>query len=399
MAGTNGVAPSRAAPNDTQLAPRSLWGALLGPPCIVLYGQKGAGKSTETVAAFPDGLFFVPYETALQPAIGVLGYTPRTILARNFMEVMAQLAEMHKAGYKPSAVIIDDFSVTAANTERALAQNNKGWDLVQLVRDWAFYVRDACRYTLGIPTVFSAHEGAAKQVKGRIIRAGPHLPGQLPEDFCGPADIAARLVYDAGRKSHPAVYRVNYDPNWILGDRTRSLIDGGPANLAECFRCNGIPLPRGTGLEWQEEVVAMMASELLGGRPERDVTNMAWRYIQEKGYTQNERHLEWALRDGIDRAYILRARGARLTNTFGLDPNWKPGQAAGATPQSVQPSVQGPFAGPGQAPGVATAPSPTSSASSPISPASPGPQAQPQPSGPPNFIGSPGSAAGRGPNT
>ncbi|MDO8688736.1 MAG: hypothetical protein Q7R39_01765, partial [Dehalococcoidia bacterium] len=109
------------------------------------------------------------------------------------------------------------------------------------------------------------------------------------------------------------------DPNYVSKDRHGVTPDYAPFNLREILRSAGYRLSRWPGLEWQDAVADGIAHGILALPPNvesKDVLQKALDYMRQQGYA--DLYIRWALRDGLDRAILSRARKASVFSGFGI---------------------------------------------------------------------------------
>ncbi len=364
MAGTNSVAVTGASSQpggasapaaqqqqpSTSLALPGRFGPFGGPLSFWIFGQQKVGKTLAALQVAP-GLtpIFTPLPAEAAAAVGYAGIQPWLFVTPTLEVATDGILYLIRERIRVAAILLDDVGIMAENTANALKRSGlDGWDLIQALRARIFNLRDLARYHLEAHTLFTSHEGGPKTIKGRVIRAGPLLPGQLTEDIAGPLEGVLRMVVDPMVSPRSTRFRTASDPAWVQGDKTGAVLDNGPANLAECLRAVGVPLPRYPGLEWQDEIAEAIAVELLAGMQQKEVLTRALYYIKQRGWAQDQRHVEWAFYDGLDRAELRRKRQNRLGTVFGIDMNWAPPVAPAAPQNTSNTSTSpGPAAGRG----------------------------------------------------
>lgn len=344
----------------------------------MIYGLQKIGKSL-TVADFAyDALVFAPDTSVWDGPRDWYGVGPRyrgegapTYNVRKvwtFPDIYELFMQMTAAGYAPPLLVIEDFNVIYKNSEDAAARTGlSGWDLVSAVRQQALIVLGFCRNLLPCSTILLAHEGKEEHsVRGRAVRGGPLVPGQLVEDMGLLLDGVVRMVLDptTGRKPVSSMFRTLPDANWIQGFRG-GIPDKAPANLRECLRAAGYATPYPKGLEWQDGVSDEVAARALAGinrklslrdsvkiaMAETLTGDMGKRYFNPDPDTGAFRHFRAALQNGADRATLNLLRRRSLYVDLGLDipPELTAGMSVG-------------FAAPVAAPAPATAATPPASA-------------------------------------
>lgn len=271
---------------------------------VALYGPSGVGKTTDLLYSFPTGLFVAP-PGALKPADHVVGFVPESIEAATIMDA-TKIVKDHGKSTKYDAIIVDDFSLLSEATVNVLEKKHTGFKLWGALRDAVLDFRDTARHA-GLHVVLTAHESTPRTVSGTFVRGGPRLPGRLPEDLPTACDLVLRAAYDGTRRGWHAVYRCTIDDTqWITKDRHGVTPDKAPMNTAEILRAAGYQIRRAPGLEWQEELVEVLATALyMPGSDEKALMQEAVELCREK--TQNDLHVRWVMRDALDRAAIRRA--------------------------------------------------------------------------------------------
>jgi len=308
-------------------------GKLSEPVFGCIYGPSGVGKTTDTLYSFPRALFVAP-PGALKPAATVVGYAPRTTKreAMTVMEVTDLLSRIDRKEF--DAVCVDDFSLLVERTVMHFNKKLKGWDLWRTIRNKVIEFRDAAR-SVGVHVMLNAHEKAPEVKDGKLIRGGPALPGQLPNDLPPATDLCLRAwalpkteeptaqlngVVIKNRIGWPVVYRCDVqEADWSTKDRHGVTPEFSPMNVGEILRLAGYDIRRAPGLEWQEDVVERVSEYLVreGVPLTKDAAGpilaAAVERIRQKGLTDNPMHIRWTLRDAVDRAALKRARSSMLT--------------------------------------------------------------------------------------
>lgn len=289
-----------------------------------VYGPSGMGKTTDLIYSFPRGLFFAR-PGALKPSFNVVGYTPANVPVTTIEAAIAQVEAEAKAK-RYDTLVVDDFSLMVNDSFNVIeaAQTGKanGFAIWGELNRKICKLRDTARMC-GMHVIFSCHESAPTTKDGRFIRGGPKLPGKLPEDFPGVVDTVLRTALDKGRVGWHGVYKCTIDdPNYVTKDRHGVVPETAPMNLGEILRLAGYAIHRAEGLEWQEEIAQAVAEELLGIKVDAGYAKKSAAVAQEAvkvmdTVTDNKLHQRWALRDGFDRATLLRARESILS-TFGV---------------------------------------------------------------------------------
>lgn len=287
------------------------------PMVAVLYGVPKTGKTTDILYSLPRSFFFAR-PPALKPSIKVVGYEPppNQIWYTNRIQEMTKY--LPKLGSEFDSVAVDDFSVQAEETYNAIKAAYKGsnnyapWGFLrQEVIDFINAARDCGKHV-----IINTHEGPPKTKNGAVIRGGPQLPTDLPEKLPALADTVLRAYPDPNRLGPwKMVYRcTETDPNYISGDRNGVTPDMAPMNLGEIMRAAGYKLRRAPGLEWLDEVAELIAGYLLNATSQQqpEVMAAAADYMRTRGVT-NDLHMRWAMRDGLDRAMLRKARSNILS--------------------------------------------------------------------------------------
>lgn len=301
------------------------------PAVAITYGPSKTGKTTDCIFSFPDAIF-IALRTALKPSESVVGIQIPDDHVLNLPTVTEATKEIRKIaarkGKKPSAVVVDDFSLQCEATMSVLERSKSGFKLWGALRDEVLEFRDAAREG-GMHVIVNAHENAPRTVNGAYIRGGPRLPGRLPEDFPANCDLVLRAVPDPMRPGWKMAYRcTEQDPSYVTGDRHGRTPDMAPMNLGEILRAAGYVLPRPQGLEWMDDVVAA-ASDSLFDRPgdEAAILMNVTQHVVDRmrpavGYDERTRErallvARWVIRDARDRAILRRARQNPLA-TYGI---------------------------------------------------------------------------------
>lgn len=288
------------------------------PAFVIVYGVVKSGKTSDCIFSFPNA-HYVALEAALKPGANVVGYE----VPKNRITTVSRISDatqlLLKLPRNITEVVVDDFSLLAETTFSLLEKRYNGFRLFGELRDEVLEFRNAARATNRHVTV-TCHESAPTQKSGALVRGGPRLPGRLPEDLPASCDLVLRTGIDPNRKGPwPGIYRCTAsDPSYISGDRHGVTPDFAPMNLGEILRAAGYALSRAPGLDWMEPVVEGIATSLLAKPPDQEqaVINSAVNYMLTS-CTNNKLHVRWALRDGIDRSILRRAR-SNVLSAFGV---------------------------------------------------------------------------------
>jgi hypothetical protein len=292
------------------------------PAVVITYGPSKTGKTTDCIYSFPNAIF-IALRAALKPSESVVGFQIPDEHVFNLPTVTEATKEIRKIaarkGPKPTAVVVDDFSLQCEATMSVLERTKSGFKLWGALRDEVLEFRDAAREG-GMHVIVNAHENAPRTVNGAYIRGGPRLPGRLPEDFPANCDLVLRAVCDSMRPGWKMAYRcTEQDPSYVTGDRHGVTPDMAPMNLGEILRSAGYKLSRPPGLEWMEEVVAAVSGALFD-RPADEPTILlnATQHVVDRmrpaaGYDEATRTralliTRWVIRDARDRAVLRRSR-------------------------------------------------------------------------------------------
>lgn len=291
----------------------------LDPSFSILCGDLKAGKTSDALSAFPRAVY-VAAPGALSPAETVWGFEAP---ARYDLETFADVRKFSE-GLTPAhlALVIDDATLIADRTAGYLSREKSlgGWELWGAVLLQAIHLRDTLRRR-GIHIVFTAHLRTAHMENGVRVKGGPSFQGQCATKVPAAADLLLRAEArggggggDAfggagsnGALGWPMVYRTAPSPDWFQGSRYNTP-DMSPMNLREILNLAGFRLPRLPGLEWQEPVAEQLAQRLIAvGLTEKEKVSEAIKRVRDYCYakfTKNRRHVDWAIRDGYDRAIL-----------------------------------------------------------------------------------------------
>jgi len=312
------------------------------PAFTCIYGKSGAGKTTDCLFSFPRALFIAP-PGALKPALTVAGYVPRQTKqeAPHIMAVTELLPKISKKDF--DAAVVDDLSLLIERTVAFYSAKLKGWDLWGEVRKQLLNFRDAGR-RCGLHLIVNAHEKEPEVKDGKPVRGGPSLPGKMPNEFPPATDLFVRAVpmpkagaistgdvpqYALDRPGWPVAYRCQVqEADWSTKDRHGVTPDWAPMNVGEILRMAGYNIRRLEGLEWQENAVAQIALLLIPIMEQTatspagtlkgamaPVLTPAVERMKAKGV--NPLHIQWTLRDAVDRASLTYSR-KNMLQPFGV---------------------------------------------------------------------------------
>lgn len=294
------------------------------PPTVMVcvYGKPKKKKTSDAIAAFPNGLFLgVPSAIALvannelgiQPAIHP--NPPQTL--PELVQMLEQLSANPETLKPYGALIIDDAShicktsmlkwAEEAPTGRS-GRKDRFFQYQQL-NSHLLQLAGLSRH-LGVHLAMTFHERPpGSNHDGVFCPGGPDVPSRnQTETLPSWCDINVRSMVDPTYPDpwFPSVYYCDpTDSEWVTGDRTGVCTEKTPGNLREIMNASasGYKLARFPGLEWQDDVAEEVASQIILGRSSRDVAAE----VMKKHNQYAQVHLRWACQDGIARG-VLRAQ-------------------------------------------------------------------------------------------
>lgn len=292
------------------------------PAVVCTYAPSGTGKTTDCGYSFPNALFLAA-AGALESIRSTCGYEPAEKRAESIEDATKLIIEVSKTG-KFDAVVVDDFSYLAEQTVSKLEKKFTGFKMWGELRDVILGFRDEARRAKMHVIMNCWQQGPKSKPDGTMVRGGPKLPSDLPESVPALCDLVLRGAYEAARQPWPAVYDCWLDPGWTMKDRYTVLGRKSPMNLGEILRLAGHEVKRHPSMPWQEEWVSRISTAALEGQPADDValTNQAYSMLRNDGATHEQ--ATWTVRDGIDRATLIRARMARQGMFVSAKPNLPP---------------------------------------------------------------------------
>tara|TARA_R110000796_G_scaffold102266_1_gene211189 strand:+ start:70 stop:1047 length:978 start_codon:yes stop_codon:yes gene_type:complete len=304
---------------------------MTAPPSIMaaIYGKAKKKKTSDSLAAFPNGLFIGVPSALRLVAENELGFTPRVYETppRTLPELTQLLAALAPQASQFDALIVDDASHLCRQSmlvwedQAPMGRSGKRdrfWPYQQLQRH-LMELMGVARH-LGVHFIANFHErppGAT--MDGVFSPGGPELPSRnqteaLPAWF----DICVRAVIDPDNPDpwfKSAYYCDASDAQWVTGDRTGVCGVKTPGNLREILRASnsGYALPRLPGMEWQDTVADEVAARVLAGE---DVESLVKDLASEDRFEKvSPLHLRWACQDGIARG-VLQAHRTQGLFTF-----------------------------------------------------------------------------------
>lgn len=307
------------------------------PFLLMLYGIQKVGKSLTVAGYAPHAAVIGPDTTVWDGARDWYGVGPRwtgsfdyrLAGARTIHDVIRVLPSLPADA---SLVVIEDFNVLTANTQQELSAKYANYDLIAMVRYQVFYLVAQLK-RLPISTIVVAHEGKVEHtVRGRPVRGGPLLIGQLVEDIGLEFTGIIRMVLDptSARRPVGSAFHTSPDPNWIQGFRG-GIPHGAPGNLREGLRAAGYPTPYIRGLEWHDDVAEEIAVNALTGVREGKPLPLAIKAARTAALARHAarfdpdpssgpyRHMRAALQAGGDRATVRLMQMRSVYADLGLD--------------------------------------------------------------------------------
>ena len=291
------------------------------PPTVMacVYGKPKKKKTSDVIAAFPNGLYIgVPSAIALvannelgiQPAIHP--NPPQTL--SDLVQMLEGLAQNPETLRPYGALIIDDASHICQQSMLYWQDNapsgrsgkkDRFYQYQQLNRH-LLQLAGLSRH-LGVHLAMTFHERApGSNIDGRFCPGGPDVPSRnQTETLPSWCDINVRAMVDPGYPDpwFPSIYYCDpTDSDWVTGDRTGVCTRKTPGNIREILRASttGYQLARYPGLEWQDDVAEVVATALTSGRPVREAINQGCASVSGV----SELHLRWACQDGIARGVL-----------------------------------------------------------------------------------------------
>lgn len=299
-------------------------GSNAAPPTVMVcvYGKPKKKKTSDAIAAFPNGLFIgVPSAIALvannelgiQPAVHP--NPPQTL--PELVQMLEQLSASPETLKPYGALIIDDAShickrsmlMWAEEAPTGRSGRKDRFFQYQQLNSHLLQLAGLSRH-LGVHLAMTFHERPpGSNADGVFCPGGPDVPSRnQTETLPSWCDINVRSMIDPSYPD-PWFSSIYYcdptDSEWVTGDRTGVCSEKTPGNLREIMNASasGYKLDRFPGLEWQDDVAEQVAEQILLGRQSRDVVVEAMKNHNQ--YTQV--HLRWACQDGIARG-VLRAQ-------------------------------------------------------------------------------------------
>ena len=294
------------------------------PPTVMVcvYGKPKKKKTSDAIAAFPNGLFIgVPSaiasvannELGIQPAIHP--NPPQTL--PELVQMLEQLSADPETLKPYGALIIDDAShickrsmlMWAEEAPTGRSGRKDRFFQYQQLNSHLLQLAGLSRH-LGVHLAMTFHERPpGSNADGVFCPGGPDVPSRnQTETLPSWCDINVRSMVDPTYPDpwFPSVYYCDpTDSEWVTGDRTGVCTEKTPGNLREIMNASasGYKLDRFPGLEWQDDVAEEVSQQIISGRSSRDV---ATETLQKYGQYQQV-HLRWACQDGIARG-VLRAQ-------------------------------------------------------------------------------------------
>lgn len=299
------------------------------PPAVMatVFGKPKRKKTSDTLAAFPNGLFVGVPSSLKLVAQNELGFTPRVFDTppQTLPELLHLLHSVSAQAQEFGAIIVDDASHICQQSmlhweaeapKGRSGKPDKFWPY-QRLKQSLLELAGTARY-LGVHFVMTFHEReGGTNAMGHFTPGGPDLPSRNQvERIPSWCDINVRSIIDPDYPDpwfKGAYYCNPQDPDWVTGDRTGVCTrteQNAPANLREILRASnsGYMLPRIDGLEWQDDLADEIASRFVDGENVEDMLkdiNKSWADKKVQPL-----HLRWACQDGIARG-VLRMQSNR----------------------------------------------------------------------------------------
>lgn len=328
---------------------------------IVSFGQKGCGKTTDILRAFPTAVYFGPERSLRNIAASQLGIAescgivwpivgdrprvfPRVTTGAWAVGTLEDLTARLNALARPAkgkttplvvdldapAVVIDEFGTYTRATLVALDASHtrpaKGGVEVLDVRAkyltfsriFEDFIAAVGRVADVVPVVISGHEQEpSTNDDGKYLKGGIKLGAKTRMDrFDQECDIGARIRRDPDSLDpwHPYCYEVGYNNSKYWTRNRFGWTDMVPANLRAILSesTQRIRLPRVPGLEWQDDVAEETAEECKGVTTVDDVRAVLARLEGRHMEGRHPLHVQWAWQDGIAMVALRRQAGENI---------------------------------------------------------------------------------------
>lgn len=281
------------------------------------FGDSGAGKSTDCGYSFPNALY-IAAPGALSSIESTCGFSPTQTDAQDIADAIERINYQLSIGAEYDAIIVDDFSFLhqreLAKWQEKIRGNN--FKPFQMANDAVMQFRDTCRYA-GMHIVVNCWERKPSTSGGVFKKGGPLLTGKLGEALPAMFDIVLRCGHEPARKPWSGVYHCTSDPNWVTKDRFNiaQTLGVSPMNLGEILRAAGYTISRLPELDWQEEIVQNITTQLLesDGSSSNAVASEWYTRLLEK---VDHRIARWTVRDALDRSVIQRGLTSARSSFF-----------------------------------------------------------------------------------
>ena len=287
-------------------------------PLCMIYGDSGLGKTVDCGYSFPNALF-IAAPNALSSIESVCGYKPAQVDAVDITDATAKIEAYLKQGGNYDAIVVDDLSFLHEQELQKWEKKNRSnaFFKFQKANEAMLNFRNVARYA-GLAVIVNCWQRHPSSSGGSFKKGGPQLTGKLGESVPNMFDLVLRAGIEPTRKPWTGIYQCTNDPNWVMKDRFNVAIamKQAPMNLAEILRAAGHQISRLKGLEWQEEVVEQIATQLLSTES-GDTYKVAneW-YAQLLGKEIDHRIATWTVRDALDRTVIKRGLDASRASFF-----------------------------------------------------------------------------------
>lgn len=314
------------------------------PPLVGTYGPAGAGKTADKLRAAPDSLVFAG-PGQLVPAVSFLGIEPRAVeildaKTTDFDDLKRRVEKRMKSDRGIKKVIIDDFSMVAARTERLFQPRFRdGRQLYGQIKLKAGEMFDEWR-ALGLCVFVDCHEDppewkppgddgkpVSRIAMNRLDTGRPLLPGKKAgPDFVKASDMFYRVMFDDSVPGGlPVVGAVRpwpwryvagpygFNEHYETKDRwnvATAATDGIlPLNLGEILRwvhrTNGVTtwaIVRPAGKEWMDQFVDWGSQAIASGMTvDQAVSEVAKALIGRKATVAE---IRWVV-DDVRARYVI----------------------------------------------------------------------------------------------
>ncbi len=286
------------------------------PALVAVYGPTGVGKTVDAYLACPTA-FVIGAPGCTKGVASFFGsdiyakLAPRWIPGLGFQPVINTLTRIIQKQLPPDPVIIDDFSMRAADELAGLRATYPSSHTRQL---WTHFdtliltIRNLAR-NAGVHVLITAHtREASTSERGEFTPAGPDCGGpKALRTFVGALDVCYEAKKEKAFWPYPLAYY--NEPSALVSHKDRHSVFHGraPANLHEILRRAGLQLTTIKPLLYLDNITERLTAQLLDLSSDKARRDKCREFMEKARQNFHEGHMYLVVRNAYARAWFVNA--------------------------------------------------------------------------------------------